>query len=155
MMNNNVLPNIFKFYNKQTLELIDVSSIYLSEDGKIFSILDTSGVEWSFSDFLYTNLILEVPGLGQALCGDLITIKVKNKISDFILGFGWHINISNQQLYTWYLLPTDKKLLNKPDSKFPVAKTLYYDDLISIIAVTNKMQNILPTDIQEEATSDG
>ena len=144
---NNILPNIFKFYDKETLDLLDVISINLDAGGEIASVTTQSGETYFKNDFFYTNLILEVPGLGRAMCGDLITLKVKTKISDFILGFGWHVNISNQKIYSWYLLPTDKKLLNKPDSEFTVAKTLYYDDLISIIAITNQMPHILPDDI--------
>lgn len=146
---NNVISDKFRFYEASTHDLIsDVSHINLDNEGRVASITTSSGSVLLKDDFVYTNLALDVPGLGYALCGDLITIKVKNKISDYTLGFGWHINISNQKIYSWYLLPIDKTLLNKPDSEFDLAKTLYYDDLISIIAITNQMPYFLPTDIE-------
>lgn len=147
---NNILPDIFKFYDKETHDILDVMSINLDASGEVASITTNSGETYFKEDFWYTNLILDVPGLGHVLCGDLITIKVKNRISDFVLGFGWHVNISNQKIYSWYLLPADKPILNKPDSEFTVAKTLYYDDLISIIAVNKQLPRILPSNIINE-----
>lgn len=150
IISNSVISDNFKFYEKVSHDLIaDVDSINLNNDGSIKSINTKSGHTILSDDFLYTNLILEIPGLGYAMCGDLITIKVKNKITDFTLGFGWHLNISNQKIYSWYLLPKDNKLLNKPDSEFKVAKTLYYDDLISVIAITNQMPCFLPSDLDD------
>lgn len=144
--NNNVISNKFNFYDRDTKELITgVSAINLDENCDIAGIF-ANGKNLSKDALLYTNLVLDVPGLGGALCGDLITLKIKNKISEFSLGFGWHINISNQKIYSWYLLPLDGHL-NTPDIEFKKAKTLYYDDLINIIGVTRQIPGILPTDI--------
>ncbi len=149
MTNSNITSNEFRFYSKVNHDLIAVSKIELDSNFKIQSVTDADGNNYSADELYYTNLVLSVPGLGNALCGDLITIKVKNKISEYELGFGWHINISNQQLYSWYLLPKDKHL-NTPDEFLTKAKTLYYDDLINIIGITRQLPGILPSDINNE-----
>lgn len=150
---NNIISNSFKFYNKSTLDLIAVDTINLDSDGKIKYITDINGNIIDNDSYVYTNLILDVPGLGYALCGDSIILKLKNKvkeqIGEYILGFGWHINISNQKIYSWYLLPTDKRF-NTPDVDLIKAKTLYYEDLINIVGITRQMQYILPSDLQSE-----
>lgn len=148
MMNrNNILSNKFNFYDIVTKEFIaGPVNVNLNDSCEIESVIDVNGKKYTKDSFIYTNLILEVPGLGSALCGDLITLKVKNKISEYTLGFGWHINVSNQKLYSWYLLPLDNQF-DTPDVEFKKAKTLYYDDLINIIGVTRQMPGMLPTDI--------
>lgn len=149
MNNNNVTSSEFRFYDKQNYDLISVNKVELDSNFQICAVIDITGKVYSIDELYYTNLVLNVPGLGTALCGDLITIKVKNKISEYELGFGWHINISNQQLYSWYLLPKDKHL-NTPDEILTKAKTLYYDDLINIIGVTRQLPGILPSDISDK-----
>ncbi len=148
MMNrNNVLSNKFNFYDIHTKNLIaGPVNVKFDDNNEIDSVIDANGKNYSRDSFIYTNLILEVPGLGNALCGDMIILKVKNKISEYTLGFGWHINISNQKLHSWYLLPLDDQF-NTSDVEFKKAKTLYYDDLINIIGITRQMPGILPTDI--------
>lgn len=147
IQNNNIISNNYYFYDADTKDPISAPlTLGLTDACEIDYVIDCNGKKYSKGMFVYTNLVLDVPGLGPALCGDLITLKVKNKISEFTLGFGWHVNISNQKLYSWYLLPLDD-YLNTPDIEFKKAKSLYYDDLINIVGVTRQMPGILPTDI--------
>ena len=99
---DNVISNKYIFYNRKTREQLDVKAIKLDEHGSFEKIIAKSHnvtFESTPEDFVYTNLILEVPGLGTAVCGDLIYLQVPKKpIQEYTLEFGWHTNISNQKI---------------------------------------------------------
>ena len=63
---------------------------------------------------LYQKYILNIPGVGNVAPGTRVIWKGK----DYCLRFGWHTNISNQELYTWYLESLEEtcppKTLYKP-----------------------------------------
>lgn len=150
LTHNHIISNKYRFYRNDTSEQIDASNVELDTSGEVKSIVTSSGMVYLSNEFVFTNLVLSVPGLGDALCGDIITLKTKAKIQDFVLGFGWHINISNQKLYTWYLLPlVPDKNQKTPDCEFIKAKTLYYDDFINIVGITKQLPYILPSDIEK------
>lgn len=148
---DNVISSKYMFYSRLTGELIKVTNIELDDLGTISTITGTvNGITavMDSSHFVYTNLILDIPGLGTAVCGDTILLKRPRKnIEEYILEFGWHTNISNQKIYSWYLVPALKDLDNH---ELPKAKTLYYDDLCNIIGISNKLSICLPTDVEQK-----
>lgn len=148
---DNVISSKYMFYSRHTRELINVTNIELDSSGMISKITGTvHGITAVMdpSQFVYTNLILEVPGLGTAVCGDNILLKRPCKnLEEYILEFGWHTNVSNQKIYSWYLVPVLKDLDNH---ELPKAKTLYYDDLCNIIGISNKLSICLPTDVEQK-----
>lgn len=153
---DNVISSKYVFYSKLTGEPIKVTNIELDDLGTISKITGTvHGITaiMDSSQFIYTNLILEVPGLGTAVCGDTIWLKRPRKnTEEYILEFGWHTNISNQKIYSWYLVSALKDLDNH---ELPKAKTLYYDDLCNIIGVSNKLIGCLPTDVEQKLSGNG
>ena len=150
---DNVVSNKFLFYSKETNELLNVSKIILDAHGSIDKIIATQhGItaEYNSADFVYTNLILEIPGLGTALCGDRILLKhPRKKLEEFTLEFGWHTNMSNQKIYSWYLIP---EVIDLDIHELPKAKTLYYDDLCNIVGTSKRLSCCLPTDVEQKIT---
>lgn len=148
---DNVISSKYMFYSRLTGELIKVTNIELDTSGMINKITGTvNGITaiMDSSQFVYTNLILDVPGLGTAVCGDTVLLKhPRKKLEEYVLEFGWHTNISNQKIYSWYLVPALKDLDNH---ELPKAKTLYYDDLCNIIGISNKLSVCLPTDVEQK-----
>ena len=102
-------------------DLLEVASINL-QDGIITNV--TTIYEDTYSrDALniYTN-ILYVKGVGSLVPKTRVVYEKK----DYILLYGWHTNISNQTIYSWFLRPLEEA---GPD------KTLYKEmiDKIDII----------------------
>lgn len=86
---------------------------------------------------------LPVPGVGYITPGAGVTYKNDK----YILEFGWHLNTSNQRIYSWYLRPVgveyefDHSLQYMSNPMTPldssVCKTLYYEmiDEIELIEI--------------------
>ena len=150
---DNIVSSKFLFYSRETGDLLSVSKIFLDASGQIDKIIATQhGItaEYESTDFVYTNLILEIPGLENAMCGDKILLKhPRKKLEEFTLEFGWHTNISNQKIYSWYLIP---EVTDLDAHELPKAKTLYYDDLCNIVGVSKRLSFCLPTDIEQKIT---
>lgn len=148
---DNVISSKYIFYNKLTREQLDVHSVTFDELGTIDTITATANGITATMDsqyFVYTNLILDVPGLGTAVCGDKIYLKhPRKKLEEYTLAFGWHTNVSNQKIYSWYLTPIIKDLDNH---EIPKAKTLYYDDLCNIVGISNQLSICLPVDVEQK-----
>lgn len=92
------LPDLI-FVDKFTNQKLDISVVNLNPDGVIESVVTTEGSLYTrasldiFKDYLY------VPGLGNITPGSRVIYKEK----DYVLCYGWHTNISNQTICTWYL----------------------------------------------------
>ena len=141
---NNVISNQFSFFDYNDKLIHNVSHINIDENGKFSNLVYIdSGDEKVLTPLEYTfsNLVLDIPGLGYARCGDIVTLeRHREKTCRYKLQFGWHKNISGQEIFSWYLL-------NENDSE-SVCKTLYYEDLCNILAVEHITSGIIP-DIQE------
>jgi hypothetical protein len=148
---DNVVSSKYLFYHRITREPIKVTSAEFDDSGSITKVTGTSnGITaiYDSSQFVYTNLILEVPGLGTAVCGDKLLLKPpRKKLDEYTLEFGWHTNYSNQQIYSWYLIPV---ITDLDKHELPKAKTLYYDDLCNVVGISNQLSICLPTDIEQK-----
>ena len=79
---DSIISSKYMFYSRLTGELIKVTNIELDDLGTISKITGTvHGITaiMDSSQFVYTNLILDVPGLGTAVCGDTILLKRPRK----------------------------------------------------------------------------
>lgn len=54
--------------------------------------------------YTYTTECLYVLGIGFLIPGDIVKLKLTDW-KEYELNFGWHTNISNQKIYSWYLVP--------------------------------------------------
>lgn len=100
---------LIKSKTGEVLDIIDISV----DDGKIVSAFPKEGT--SDKDFIpstefdFFKEVLHVPGIGYITPGTRVIIKEK----DYLLEFGWHVNISNQNIYSWYLVPLSEDTLPK------------------------------------------
>lgn len=146
-MHNSIISTHYTFFDLDGNIINNVSSITLDSLGEFSSITYTGndGLPHSIpvGEFKYTNLILKIPNLGFAYCGDHVFLQEYRKnTQEYILDFGWHENISNQQIYSWYLKKFNAK------GELECNKTLYYDDLVNIIAVQNRVIGFVPSDLE-------
>jgi len=92
-------------------EVIEISNA-ICENNKVTSIIDKQGKIYSESEFIVYNKVLLVPGIGYLTPGTRVVYEGQ----DYCLSYGWHTNISNQTILSWYL---DSLEVNAP------MKTLY------------------------------
>lgn len=121
-----------KFFTLDGFE-IEVSDVILSKSGKILSVTDTSGTEFFREEFFVCNEFLTVPGVGHLKPGSLVRIEGQT----YELLYGPHINISNQNLISWYLRP--REVCATPDPLGRVTsedRTLYLEMIDKIDLVT-------------------
>ena len=92
-------------------QTIEVSNAVIS-DSKVTSVINIEGDIYVEGEFVVINKILFIPGIGYLTPGTRVIYKNK----DYCLCYGWHTNISNQTMISWYLESLEE---NIPD------KTLY------------------------------
>ena len=121
---------------------VNVSSVDLDTDGNIVFINTTDGNKLSADDYIIVQELLNVPGIGKLKPGTRVVLE-ENPYIEYVLEFGWHTNISNQTIYSWYLYPirqeeiiSDKEYMSKPVQRLSVAKTVYESVVDQIIAIT-------------------
>lgn len=121
---------------------VNVSSVDLDTDGNIVFINATDGNKLSADDYIIVQELLNVPGVGKLKPGTRVVLE-ENPYIEYVLEFGWHTNISNQTIYSWYLYPikqeeiiSDKEYMSKPEQRLSVARTVYESVVDQIIAIT-------------------
>lgn len=101
----------FSFYDSNGNLLLGNSvSVTITDNGQ-FDVLtitqsDGSSISYNQDEYIYTTECLYVLGIGFLLPGDLVKLKV-NECAVYELNYGWHTNISNQTIYSWYLVPQE------------------------------------------------
>ncbi len=145
---NNVVSSTFTFFTLNGNPILNVKHIILNDLGQISSIVYLNSdeeVELTTSEFTYTNLILHIPGIDQlAYCGDkLFLTRYREDPKEYTLNFGWHENISNQRIFSWYLEDRDY------EGNIIAKKTLYFDDLCRVFAVKNLKFGITDSNAKE------
>jgi hypothetical protein len=113
-------PNL-KF-SKEDGTVLDVIEIEMN-NGNIVSVLDSDNVRYNIDEITYEKYLLNVPGIGYIAAKSRVIYKEK----DYVLLFGWHTNISNQTIYSWYLSSLTEDI---PD------KTLY-EEMINEIEIVH------------------
>ena len=68
-------------------------------DGEITEVVAATGVHYTPEEIEIIRQYLQVPGIGNIISGTRVIYHDK----DYVLLFGWHTNISNQTIYSWYL----------------------------------------------------
>lgn len=111
---------------------LPVTSINVTKNGNISSIVvesNDSDLEGSRilqrEDISINQNFLHVPGVGYLPPG----VVVRYNDRDWVLLFGWHTNISNQTIYSWFLSPTssEEEVCCLKESRSPVNKTVYQE----------------------------
>lgn len=133
----------FSFYKIVDNTLItNISHILINSMGEITTIIiinennEDDTVEYNQDEFYYLDESLFVLGIGNLLPGDIVKLK-HTDFTKYELNYGWHTNISNQTLYSWYLKPLNEEYLPFDSGYLADGKniTLYkeYLDTIEVV----------------------
>lgn len=126
-----VCPDITVFLKDGTQ--LDISEIRVTEEGKISSVVTRSGDEYEKDSVNVIDKFLEVPGVGFLKPGTII----KFRGHDYVLNYGEHVNVSNQNLISWYLTSTsDKEEFDSLGRSMLTPRTLYLDMINEIDLIT-------------------
>lgn len=100
----------FSFYDLQNNLLRGDISVTIDDNGQFDTLSVTTTDDepvtttYTKDQYTYTTECLYVLGIGFLLPGDLVKLKI-NECDVYELNYGWHTNISNQTIYSWYLVP--------------------------------------------------
>lgn len=103
---SNSIP-YFSFYDTDGNLIKGTIEITLDDNGQFYQVKQTlDGIEHIYNqdEFTYTTECLYVLGIGFLLPGDVVKLKI-DADKKYELHFGWHTNISGQDIYSWYLVP--------------------------------------------------
>ena len=138
----------FSFYDLEgNLLNGDSVSVTITDNGQ-FDVLtitkDGSTETYNSDEYTYTTECLYVLGIGFLIPGDIVKLKI-NECDTYELNYGWHTNISNQTIYSWYLVPIKqedffrderKGLFNKSDINITNTGILtFYKEFLDTIEV--------------------
>lgn len=129
-------PDIKVYQEDKELSIISVD---LDTDGKIVYVNSESGQKIPSDDVEVLKNFLPVPGVGYLRSGTKVTFEKDT----YVLMFGWHTNISNQQIYSWFLRPTvqtdrvsESNYMSSPENELSQDRTLYYPMIDKICKIT-------------------
>lgn len=123
---------MMKFYSKEdpTSE-ISITRADFDTFGNIVIVYDVDGKSYYAEDLIIYQDFLDVPGVGYLRPGT--KVKLDSDKTLYSLQYGWHTNISNQTIYSWYLHPItefsdndkDTKYMSEPEKVLSQDRTLY------------------------------
>lgn len=130
----------FSFYDKEGNYIPDVISVNIGKDGKFGSItaVNEQGEEviYPSADYTFTRETIYVLGVGYLIPGDIVKLNLFDKIF-YEVRYGWHTNISNQTIHSWYLVPVNYNIITKEVAYLTTSKilTMYkqYLDTIELV----------------------
>lgn len=135
------IVDYFSFYDTSGNYLSNVATVQVDEDGQFgtLTITDSSTgdvIELSRDEYDFTRESVFVLGVGYLIPGDIIKLHLLDKRS-YEVRYGWHTNISNQTIHSWYLVPVNYDAVNKEVAYLTDSKilTLYkeYLDTIELV----------------------
>ena len=137
----------FSFYDLSGNLIIGDITATFTDDGQFDAITcekDGMTVTYNNGQFSYTTACLYVLGIGFLIPGDIVKLKI-DSCKVYELNFGWHTNVSNQTIYSWYLKPIKiedyfkderKGLFNESDPNITNTGILtFYKEYLSTIEV--------------------
>lgn len=112
---------------------IDLTSIDVDTDGRYVIAHTDEGRQYFIDDLIVERNFLNVPGVGYLRPGS--KVRLENDFNEYVLLFGWHTNISNQTIYSWYLRPIkefvdsekENQYMSEPIKPLSEDRTLYYE----------------------------
>ncbi len=135
------IVDYFSFYDTSGNYLSNVATVQVDEDGQFgtLTITDSSTgdvIELNRDEYDFTRESVFVLGVGYLIPGDIIKLHLLDKRS-YEVRYGWHTNISNQTIHSWYLVPVNYDAVNKEVAYLTDSKilTLYkeYLDTIELV----------------------
>ena len=130
----------FSFYTLNNEYIPNVISVNIGTDGKFGNItaVNDTGEEISYAptEYTFTRESIFVLGVGYLIPGDIVKLNLFDKRS-YEVRYGWHTNVSNQTIHSWYLVPVNVDEVTKEVSYLTCSKilTMYkeYLDTIELV----------------------
>lgn len=130
----------FSFYTKSGDYIPDVVSVAINEYGQFGNITckgkDDITTEYTPEEYDFTRETVFVLGVGYLIPGDIVRLHLLDK-RYYEVHYGWHTNVSNQTIHSWYLVPVNydevrKEVVYRTESNI---LTLYkeYLDTIEVV----------------------
>lgn len=101
--NPNFVDPVFMFYDLNG-NLINASSMTFDSSGKPDTVTTENGDVFEKGQYTYTAESLYIDGIGYLVKGDIVKLTISS-VTEYELNYGWHTNVSNQTIYSWYLKP--------------------------------------------------
>ena len=89
------------FYDRDNNLIQDITDVDINEYGQITAVHAAGSI---ITEFTYYTECIYVLGIGTLLPGDIVKLKIDDK-RQYELNYGWHINVSGQNIFSWYLKP--------------------------------------------------
>lgn len=97
----------FSFYDLNGNLITGSIQVSFTDNGQFDTLLvqnDGQEVSYNKDEYTYTTECLYVLGIGFLIPGDIVKLKITDT-KTYELNWGWHTNVSGQQIYSWYLVP--------------------------------------------------
>lgn len=128
-------PQIKSYHKDSPSQEYDAISYQVDTEGKIISVTSETGEEVLSENLQIFQNYLYVPGVGYLRPGTKVWLDT-NPYDKYTLCFGWHTNISNQTIFSWFLRPYEENVTNEedqymssPQQRLFVDKTVYLEDI--------------------------
>lgn len=108
------IVDYFSFYDLN-FNLLEVKNITINNYGQIGDITVTTpqGTETlDNTQYTYTRESVYVLGVGYLIPGDIVKLHLLDRCY-YEVKYGWHTNVSNQVIHSWYLVPVDYDKITK------------------------------------------
>lgn len=110
----------FRFFDKNDNTEYNPVSLNI-DNGVITSIVLEDDTVVSRDDIFVVDHLLDLEGVGAIPPGSIVRIRdceYFDRGVDYLLDFGWHINSSNQCIYSWYLIELKPSLNRVPHTLY-------------------------------------
>lgn len=116
MLKQSDIIDYFSFYDLEGNYLSNVATVNVQEDGQFGDITykDAEGelITLTNTEYTFTRETVYVLGVGYLIPGDIVKIHLLDNLT-YEVGYGWHTNVSNQTIHSWYLKPVDYNIFTK------------------------------------------
>ena len=104
------IVDYISFYTADGSLIRNVYNVSMDPDGQFGTVYSTdvlgNTVTYERGSYTYTRESVFVLGIGYLVPGDIVRLSLRDNIC-YEVGYGWHTNVSNQTLHSWYLTPVD------------------------------------------------
>lgn len=134
------IVDYYSFYDNNGNYLGNVTNVNILKDGQFgdITLTDSEGHEITLTntEYNYTRESVFVLGVGYLIPGDIIRLHLLDR-RYYEVRYGWHTNVSNQTIHSWYLVPVNYNEVTKEVAYLTTSAilTLYkeYLDTIEVV----------------------
>ena len=136
----------FSFYDTNGNFLSNVATVEILSDGQFgnITIKDTTAgdvIILTNTEYEYTRESVFVLGVGYLIPGDIVRLHLLDK-RFYEVRYGWHTNVSNQTIHSWYLVPINYNEVTKEVAYLTQSAILtLYKEYLDTIEVVEYRRN--------------